>query len=268
VWFLGCFVAGVLVLTVPVAGRADASEAPTISDLSASKVHERSATVSALIEAHGVLTEYQVWIEYDSCEETGTECVALLKERLFAAALAGEEEREPVSYKVGVKPGCDYSYWFVAINSGGTATSARNDFITPNKRAPEETHEGCAPTRAPPSEVVTEPAELDATGAKLNGKLNPNGLLTTYYFEYIGSNEDQCLEAEVENCWHTTRRGAPITGDAQRKVRPIKVSGLTVGVTYRYRLVASNAAGTARGNVARFTFVRHGREDRARLRRR
>ena len=50
-----------------------------------------------------------------------------------------------------------------------------------------------------PSEVQTEPAEVIPGGARLKGELNPGGLATTYYFEYIGDNAVECLG--VENCW-------------------------------------------------------------------
>ena len=66
-----------------------------------------------------------------------------------------------------------------------------------------------------PSEVVTEPAEAIPGGAKLRGKLNPSGLPTTYYFEYIGDNAIECLG--VENCWPQTAHMGPITGDSQQQ---------------------------------------------------
>ena len=114
------------------------------------------------------------------------------------------------------------------------------------------------PPSTPPSEVVTEPAEATRNGYKLRGKLNPDGLPTTYYYEYIGSNEVECLDSELEYCWHDTARVGPIAGNAQQEVPPIEVTGLTVGVTYRYRLVASNVDHTVWGNEARFTVTEKG----------
>ena len=103
-----------------------------------------------------------------------------------------------------------------------------------------------------PSEVQTEPAEAIPGGAKLKGELNPGDLPTTYYFEYLGDNEVECLVVE-ENCWHTTTHMGPITGDPQQQVPPVQVTGLRMGETYRYRLVASNADGTLQSKVATFT---------------
>jgi hypothetical protein len=113
---------------------------------------------------------------------------------------------------------------------------------------------------APPSEVVTGSTEATPSGYKLKGKLNPGGLPTTYYYEYIGSNEIECLDIEpgLERCWHETAHVGPITGDTQQEVPPIEVTGLTVGVTYHYRLVASNADRTVFGNEASFTVTAKG----------
>ena len=111
------------------------------------------------------------------------------------------------------------------------------------------------PPSTPPSEVLTGSAEPTPTGYDLNGKLNPDGLPTTYYYEYIGSNEVQCLDIEpgLERCWHETAHLGPITGDTQQELPPVEVTGLTVGVTYHYRLVATNADRTVFGNEASFT---------------
>jgi hypothetical protein len=102
-----------------------------------------------------------------------------------------------------------------------------------------------------PTEVQTEPAEAIPGGAKLKGELNPGGLPTTYYFEYIGDNAVECLG--VENCWPQTAHMGPIAGDSQQQVPPVEVTGLRMGETYRYRLVASNADGTVQSKVATFT---------------
>jgi hypothetical protein len=103
-----------------------------------------------------------------------------------------------------------------------------------------------------PTRVQTEPAEVIPGGAKLKGELNPGGLPTTYYFEYIGDNAIECL-AVVDNCWPQTAHMGPISSDSQQQVPPVEVTGLRMGETYRYRLVASNADGTVQSNVVTFT---------------
>jgi len=143
----------------------------------------------------------------------------------------------------GLRPGTIYHYRFALTDKNGTLDGPDHEFSTPPG----------PPTESEPSEVVTEPADPGGNGFSLNGKLNPGGLPTTYYFEYIGDNEVECLTGE--NCWPETAHSGPITGDSQQGVASIEVTGLRLGETYRYRLVAENAKGTARGNVLTFTVM-------------
>jgi hypothetical protein len=163
-------------------------------------------------------------------------------ETAHGGPLTGGTQQEVSPAEVtGLEPDTTYVYWLIAKNANGTAVGKRLGFTTP--------------PATPPSELVTGPAEATQTGYKLKGKLNPDGLPTTYYYEYIGSNEVQCLDIEpgMERCWRETAHLGPITGDTQQEVPPVEVTGLTAGVTYHYRLVASNADRTVFGNEASFT---------------
>ena len=72
-----------------------------------------------------------------------------------------------------------------------------------------------------------------ATSAVLNGTVSPNGLTTTYYFEY-GTTTAYGL---VTASWTT---------DADASVSAT-VGGLSAQTTYHYRLVATNSSGTSYG---------------------
>ncbi len=101
-----------------------------------------------------------------------------------------------------------------------------------------------------PSEVQTEPAQPIPGGAKLQGKLNPGGLPTTYYFIYA---RDTCDEGCTPS---KTATGGPLTGDTEQEVPAIEVTGLSgSGGSERYWdiLVASNADGTVYGGLVNFT---------------
>ena len=76
-------------------------------------------------------------------------------------------------------------------------------------------------------------AAIDATSAVLNGTVSPNGLTTTYYFEY-GTTTAYGLA--------TANR----TTDADASVSET-VGGLSANTTYHYRLVATNSSGTSYG---------------------
>ena len=102
-----------------------------------------------------------------------------------------------------------------------------------------------------PGEVVTEPAEATPDGFRLKGKLNPDSLPTTYYYEYASDTCDEgCTPMK-------TAVVGPLTGDTQREVPAVEVTGLTAR-EYWYRLVASNGDGTEDGAVVMFTTLPEG----------
>jgi hypothetical protein len=102
------------------------------------------------------------------------------------------------------------------------------------------------PPSTPPSEVLTGPAEPTSSGYKLKGKLNPDGLPTTYFYEYAS---DTCGEGCTPM---KTAVVGPLVGDAQEEVPAVEVAGLTAR-EYWYRLVASNADGSESGALVTFT---------------
>jgi hypothetical protein len=192
--------------------------------------------LKAKVNPEGSATTY-----YFIYKDTGVECEDLEgcgPETPRGGPLTGDTLQEVQAEVTGLTPGRQYRYWLIAWNGSPEAV-----------RSPELTF--TTPPATTPSEVVTGPAEVIPGGAKLKGELNPGGLPTTYWFEYIADHAVECVE--VENCWPQTAHTGPITGDAQQQVPPIEVTGLTSGETYRYRLTASNADGTVSGNVATFT---------------
>jgi hypothetical protein len=100
-----------------------------------------------------------------------------------------------------------------------------------------------------PSEVVTEPVEATATGVLLRGRLNPNGLPTTYYFAYSRPGWGEC----ANNCTTETAVEGPLSGDTQQEVAAVEVTGLIADRRYSYVLVATNADGTTEGTLVEFT---------------
>jgi hypothetical protein len=158
---------------------------------------------------------------------------------------------------VTLQPGTTYHYRVLAAKRVQSEDGV--NWQGPFAEGPDQTFTTLPPS-TPPSEVVTGPAEPTPGGYKLKGKLNPDGLPTTYYYEYIGSNEVECLDMELgmARCWHETAHVGPITGDTQQEIPPVEVTGLTVGVTYRYRLVAHNADRAVFGNEASFAVTAKG----------
>jgi hypothetical protein len=101
-----------------------------------------------------------------------------------------------------------------------------------------------APTPTPPAVVTGAASSVTATGATLNGTVNPNSLATTYHFEY-GTTTSYGTSIPVPD-------GSAGSGSsAVAKAEPI--GGLSASTLYHFRLVATNSAGTTNGADASFT---------------
>lgn len=107
-----------------------------------------------------------------------------------------------------------------ASNAGATKTSSAVSFTT---------------AQIAPEVEATGASGVEESSAVLNGSINPNGLQTTYYFEY-GTTES-----------YGSRVPLLVDGVAgnERVSRSFSeaVSGLAPSTTYHYRLVAENAIG-------------------------
>ena len=124
----------------------------------------------------------------------------------------------------GLSLGTVYHFRLVATNSLGTNAGADLTFTGTAR-----------PT------VVTQPASVSNAVAQFSGTINPNGSATTYYFQYG-------LEA---NYGSFSATNTIIAGSSPVAVGG-SVSGLTPGLFYHGRLVASNDAGIVRGLDVRF----------------
>ena len=101
------------------------------------------------------------------------------------------------------------------------------------------------PTPTPPPGppiVTTNPATFIASFyARLKGSLNPDGLSTTFHFQY-----------GTTTSYGLTTAPQTQTGDTSRPVSAI-INSLAAHTTYHFRIVASNAAGTTFGSDRTFT---------------
>lgn len=139
------------------------------------------------------------------------------------APIAVEQASPPAS----LKPNTVYHFALIASNAAGTATGHDETFKTASNGVPPE---------SPPA-VSTGPAEsITPTGAILTGTVYPERTPTTYRFE-----------AGTSTAYGTVLFG----GEAGREEGLVRVAlalgNLQPGVTFHYRLVAVNAAGTAAG---------------------
>ena len=94
----------------------------------------------------------------------------------------------------------------------------------------------------PPSVTTTIANEITTNSATINGTVNPNGLETTYYFEY---SETTSYDSG----------SSPLSAGSGNSVLNVAatLSNLTPSTLHHYRLVANNATGTNYGNDMAFT---------------
>jgi DNA-binding beta-propeller fold protein YncE len=175
-----------------------------------------SAEFSGTVNPSGYSTDWQ--FEYSS--NGGNSWTATPVENAGAGA-------DPVEVEAAVTglPVAFYQARLAATNANGPVTSGSRNFVI-----------SAVPT------VLEEVSASTYKEASLEAKLNPNGLETTYRFEY-----------------GPTASYGQVTTSAtiQAGVAPVDVSarilGLAEATGYHFRVVASNAEGTSNGDDRTFT---------------
>lgn len=145
------------------------------------------------------------------------------------AVMQTDDDWYHVNLDVGdLKPGETYHYRLVATSSAGTT------------RGPDQTFTLPADTR--PHVVTGAASRIREASAKVEGRLNPLGKATQFYFEYGPEKSYGEKTAPQYGGVQITPRSAFAT-----------LSGLKPGTEYHYRLVGVNETGTSYGADATFT---------------
>ena len=117
----------------------------------------------------------------------------------------------------GLQPNTLYHYRIVAVNELGVTQGEDRHFTTPG----------------PPRIVYEPPSGIGHEEATIHASVDPDQLATSYHFEY---GETSAYGTEVP-----LGGGSIPAGEAPVKVSAV-LTGLKIGVTYHYRIVASNEA--------------------------
>ncbi|HET8893962.1 MAG TPA: fibronectin type III domain-containing protein [Gaiellaceae bacterium] len=177
----------------------------------ATNVTLTSATLNGSVNPFGHATTW--YFEYGTSTSYGTKTA-------LQSAGSGTTSINVSADVTGLKAGKTYHYRLVAMNTAGTANGSDITFLT----------------AAAPTATTASAASIGATSATVSGTVNPNGLATSWFFEY-GTSTTYGSTTASKNAGSGTSNvsvSAPL-------------SGLTAGTTYHYRLVAKSAAGTTRG---------------------
>ncbi len=101
---------------------------------------------------------------------------------------------------------------------------------------PRPSYKTVFPNAPKPGVQTTAASNLQSTQATLNGTANPNGLNTSYHFEYGPTQAYGSSTAPTGLGWNPGSVATSAT-----------ISGLQPGTTYHYRVVATNVMGTSYG---------------------
>jgi hypothetical protein len=185
----------------------------------ATNLTRSSATLEAAFNGTGLDTHY--YFEYGPMPQYGSVEPAGAPPGADKGVTNGNT---PLSVDVsGLSAVTTYHYRVVASNSNGVSAGVDRTFTTTEAIKELKTN--------PASEVTPETAVL-------NGEVDPDGLETTYYFQY-GKTTAYGAKFPIPpgNPVGTTTPGlAPVPG--------IELTNLEPSTTYHYRIVASNVTGT------------------------
>ncbi len=191
------------------------SAGPAVVTAPASSVGTSSATLNGSVNPNGQLTTYS--FEYGKTTSYGTKTPS-------GNAGSGTDPTNVSAAISGLSTGQVYHFRLDATSNAGTVLGADMTF-TPS---------------GGPSVTTKAASSITTSSARLNGTVSPNGLATTYYFDY-GSSTDYGSKTAVATAG---------SGTAAKSVSAT-VTGLGPGV-HHFRLVATSSAGTSTGGDLSF----------------
>jgi DNA-binding beta-propeller fold protein YncE len=161
------------------------------------------------------------------CDPEASEIPVDDAEHLVSAGLTG---------LIGNSP---YRWRIVATSGNGTSSSAAQELTT---------------AETPPIVETGAAGERTLTSAVLNGRLNPSGLQSSYFFEYGTTTSYGSRAPAVSGAAGNGRSMVPVSEE---------IGGLQPGTPYHFRLVAENSAGTEFGADGSFQTVAAAAPERA-----
>lgn len=207
------FLTSATLLSATVEATSAAVAAPTVTTTQASGVHPTSATANGVVNPNGTATNWYIQYGLSTNAAYGSQTAS-------KSAGSGTNGTKVAASLVGLTPASSYHYRVVASSSAGTTYGGDSTFNT----------------SAGPVVVTIAASHVTSSSAFLNAVVNPEGLTTTWYFQFG-------LTATYGS---RTAKGTLAAGPNDVSVTSA-VANLTVQATYHFRIVASNSAGVTHG---------------------
>ena len=131
----------------------------------------------------------------------------------------------------GLTPASSYYFRIVATNGVGTTTGNTETLLTPP----------AVPT------LSGWVSEVHSDSALLNAEINPGGGATTYHFEY------GTADCSTSSCTQIPAPEGSLEPGRSSQAVHVRLSGLTAGTEYHWRVVAENETGAAESADRTFT---------------
>jgi hypothetical protein len=196
--------------------------APAVTTGPATNVGQTTATLTGTVDPQGATTTYH--FEYGTSTSYGLKT---------ADQQVSGGQSDVHADLTGLTSDTTYHYRLVATNSDGTTNGADRTL-----------HTG-APL-GPPGATTGSARSITASGARLTASVDPNGRATTYHFEY----------GTTSSYGKRTAEASAGSGQSARSVSAT-IAGLQPNMRYHFRVVATNAAGVARGRDRTLTTLRN-----------
>jgi hypothetical protein len=196
------------------------ASSPAVVTGSASGVTQTGATLNGTVNPEGQATTY--YFEYGTTTSYGS--------TTSTGSLGADSTDDQVSAAVsGLQSSTTYDFRLVATNTTGTTYGGNQTFTT---------------AASPPSATTDAATGMGPTAATLNGHVNPQGVATTYHFDY-GTTTSYGTSVPVPE--------GSAGSDRNDHAVSYSLTGLASSTTYHYRVVATNSAGTTNGADSTFT---------------
>ena len=217
-----------------------APQPPTVSTGEASSITDTTAVLVGVVNGMGTETHY--FVNYGLTESYGSSMPASVPSGAISAGVLSTDTAETVEL-AGLQPNTTYHYQVVAFNVE-TCFRSFGIICTPPENIVYGQDGEFTTLPLAPGATTDPPVTIGATTATLAGRVVPQGVSVQYHFEY-GTTTAYGSSAPAPE--------GTVSGSNEAEDVTFGLTGLQPGVTYHYRLVATNTGGETPGEDRTFT---------------